>query len=178
MSVKTENLSSRRKVSEQKVEKNELAEPLVIAEEPTKKEKEIDLKGLLFSWKFVLMYVITLCKSGVNLYYGNEAKFLSLKMIEDDGFITTILLVGVVINVCMRVSMGRLEKVLGFGNIYILNLILNMLTSILPLFLGAAWLRVILFIFMQRSSNGKFSFGDIMLWGIRVNLKKVYQPYY
>ena len=118
-------------------------------------DSQMDLKSALLSWKFMLMYMITLCKSGVNLYYGNEAKFLSLKMVENDGFITSVLMCGVIINLVTRLNMGALEAYLGIGKLYCLNILLNMATSILPFFYQKSKFGVIGFIFLQRLSNGK-----------------------
>ena len=132
-----------------------LKEKLVITHEnEANSESEMNLKSALLSWKFILMYIITLCKSGVNLYYGNEAKFLSLKMVENDGFITSVLMFGVIINLVTRLNMGALEAYLGIGKLYCLNILLNMATSILPFFYQKSKFGVIGFIFIQRLSNG------------------------
>lgn len=101
------------------------------------------------------MYLITLCKTAVNFYYGCEMKFLSLQIVDDDALVTLVVMVGLILNFLIRLSVGKLEEFFGFANLYVINLILNLLNSLLPLIIEQKLAKLVLLILLQRTSNGR-----------------------
>ena len=113
----------------------------------------------IFSFKFLVMYMITLIRTLTCFYYGGEFKYFGMFLINDDAFLTKVALGAFVLNFLMRLSVGKLYESFGLTCMYFVNIIINLGMSVSLLFYGHSYTAVFMFICFQRLSSGKnFSF--------------------
>lgn len=136
---------------------------LKILEQP--KTEELD-QGLLtepaqsiwsvvWSYQFVLIYLVTLIKTSSNFYYSCEMKGIGLVLIGDDKFVTNTISFGILMSFFMRLSMGFIFQLFGLKMTYLTNVLLEIIDMVLLFFGGRSKSFYFMFIMCNRLSSGK-----------------------
>lgn len=118
-----------------------------------KVKKDLIWKNI-FSFKFGIMYLITLIRTLTCFYYGGEFKYFGMFLVNDDAFITKVALGAFVLNFMMRLSVGKLYESFGMTFMYFMNIVINLGMSLSLLYYGHSYTAVFLFICFQRLSSG------------------------
>lgn len=109
----------------------------------------------LFSLAFLSVYLLTSAKSFSNFFYGQNFKEIGMSLIKDDSLITNIALFAGLFNFAIRFSMGRLNDIFGIKMLYLINMGIEMLISLVLIFYGDTFLGFSLFTIGYRMSSGK-----------------------
>ena len=112
------------------------------------------VSNVLFSKEFILIFILTSIKSFSCFFYEQNIKEIGNYMIEDDLFITKVAMFGAFLNFLMRFSIGKLYKIIGIKMLYAINMILEMIQSLVLIFYGKTYLGFTIFIFIWRTSFG------------------------
>lgn len=142
-SIKNENI-----LSEKEQENPEIVE-----------EKEISQKEVwatLFSGKFILIYIVTVLRTGVSFYYSNQMKLLGMNLINDDRFISRMTIFGFIVNLTVRLNVGKLYNYMGFNGLYCVQIVSNFTCSVILFYFGHFKLGYLMFMLIQRISSGRF----------------------
>jgi hypothetical protein len=137
--------------SNQEIQKSDSNEE--VSQEPEVSNKEI--LSILFSLKFLSIYLVTVFRTGVSFYYSNEMKLLGMNLINDDLFISKATILGFVVNLSVRLSIGKIYALLGFNALYFLQIFSNFLCSALLIFFGRQKIGFLMFMLVQRVSSGE-----------------------
>lgn len=112
--------------------------------------------SILFSVKFLVIYLLTATKSYSNIFIGQNLKEFGLSLVEDDYFVTKVTMIGGIFNLIARFSMGWLYKFLGFRLLYFLNMSLEMIYLAILILVARSLVGFTIFAFIWRASSGKF----------------------
>ena len=113
------------------------------------------VSSILFSTEFLLVFALTSIKSFSGFFYGENVKEIGNYMIEDDLFVTKVAMLGAFLNFLMRFSIGKLYEIFGIKMLYAINMILEMVQSLVLIFFGKTYLGFTIFILIWRASLGR-----------------------
>lgn len=114
------------------------------------------VKKNIFSFKFLVLYMITLIRTLTGFYYGGEFKYIGMRLINDDNFITQVAMGAFFLNFMIRFLFGKMHEKFGILCLYYFNIITNFLMSFSLLVLDRSYTGVFLLICFQRIASGIF----------------------
>lgn len=114
-----------------------------------------EIISILLSVKFILTYIVSFSRTGVSFYYSNQMKLLGMNLINDDRFISQCTFLAFVVNLTVRLSVGRLYAWFGFNALYFIQITSNFLCSFILFFWGTHKAGFLCFMLIQRVCSGK-----------------------
>ena len=153
---------------------NNLNENLVVNDNPNPENNFEQLKKIMLSSPFIIIYLITLIKTTSNFYFSAEIKTLGMFYVNDDYFLTNIISVGIFFSFFTRLAIGMIYNYMGMRLTYFINILFEMLCSVFLFFSGHSKTGFLIFVLCSRISSGKNKIYLILRNGIHFELCNLY----